>query len=286
MCLTELLDDAAGRWALKPALIDGETTVTYSELREEILEWAARLTSLGVSPGARVGISLPNGIAHVVLTFAVWKSGAVVVPIPGECAEAEVSTIATTRQLEALISPKARAHSEAIRAGVFFTKLSGAQRPDAHGQNIDSIRFTSGTSHERKGVVLCHETVRDRVMAANKALRIGPEDTVMWCLPMSHHFLVTIVLYLSQGAAIVLARQVLAGLFLELVHRHRGTVLYAAPFHYGLLARDASGGAFLRCAWRSRRPAPCRKRWRNDFISDSACRWRRRWASSNSASCA
>jgi long-chain acyl-CoA synthetase len=90
---------------------------------------------------------------------------------------------------------------------------------------------------------LSHETVCARVLAANKVLRIGPEDTVMWCLPMSHHFLVTIVLYLSQGATVVLARQVLAGSFLELVNRHRGTVLYAAPFHYGLLARDVSGGS-------------------------------------------
>jgi len=32
----------------------------------------------------------------------------------------------------------------------------------------------------------------------------------MWCLPMSHHFLITIVLYLSQGATIILARHVLA----------------------------------------------------------------------------
>jgi acyl-CoA synthetase (AMP-forming)/AMP-acid ligase II len=85
-------------------------------------------------------------------------------------------------------------------------------------------------------------TIRDRIVAANKALRIGPEDTVMWCLPMSHHFLCTIVLYLSQGATIVLARHVVARSFIEEVNRCQGTVLYASPFHYGLLARDGSDG--------------------------------------------
>jgi long-chain acyl-CoA synthetase len=89
--------------------------------------------------------------------------------------------------------------------------------------------------------VLCHETIRDRVMAANRVLRIGPSDTVMWCLPMSHHFLVTIVLYLCHGATIVLARHIWARSFLEATNRWRGTVLYAAPFHYALLARDRSG---------------------------------------------
>jgi long-chain acyl-CoA synthetase len=243
MCLTELLDDAAGRWPLKPALIDGDITVSYAGLKEGISDWAARLKSLGVTSGDRVGLSLPNCITYVAVTFALWKLGAIVVPIPGECADEEVATIATALQLEALMSSKSRGHSLAIQAGVFFTNLGGTPRPvtAGHGQNLAFIRFTSGTSNERKGVALSHETVRDRVRAANKALRIGAEDTVMWCLPMSHHFLVTIVLYLSHGASIVLARQVLAGSFLDLVNRHRGTVLYAAPFHYGLLARDVSG---------------------------------------------
>jgi acyl-CoA synthetase (AMP-forming)/AMP-acid ligase II len=57
---------------------------------------------------------------------------------------------------------------------------------------------------------------------------------------MAHHFLITIVLYLSRGATVVLARHVLAQPFLEAVNRWRGTVLYAAPFHYAILARDKS----------------------------------------------
>jgi acyl-CoA synthetase (AMP-forming)/AMP-acid ligase II len=58
---------------------------------------------------------------------------------------------------------------------------------------------------------------------------------------MSHHFLVTIVLYLSQGATIVMARHILSRPFLEAANRWQGTVLYAAPFHYSMLARDNSG---------------------------------------------
>jgi acyl-CoA synthetase (AMP-forming)/AMP-acid ligase II len=58
---------------------------------------------------------------------------------------------------------------------------------------------------------------------------------------MAHHFLITIVLYLGAGATVVLARHVTARPFLEAVERWRGTVLYAAPFHFSLLARDNSG---------------------------------------------
>jgi long-chain acyl-CoA synthetase len=127
-----------------------------------------------------------------------------------------------------------------LSADCFYTKLTPATPTDNHGLNIAFIRFTSGTTSARKGVVLSHETICGRVAAANKSLRIGPDDTVMWYLPMSHHFLVTIVLYLSAGATVVLARHVLARPFLEAVNKWRGTVLYAAPFHYALLARDNS----------------------------------------------
>jgi long-chain acyl-CoA synthetase len=48
------------------------------------------------------------------------------------------------------------------------------------------------------------------------------------------------VLYLSQGATITMARHVLARSFLEAINRWKGTVLYGAPFHYAMLARDSS----------------------------------------------
>ena len=240
MNLNELLDHAASRWPQKPAFIDGEHKISYAALVEQIAGWTARLQALGITPGARVGLCYPNGITYVALTFALWQAHAVVVPIPAECADEEVSTIAAAMQLEAILSRNPRGQSVALPMEVFLTRLT-ALPPDNRGLNIAFIRFTSGTTSARKGVVLCHETVRDRVLAANKVLRIGPDDKVMWCLPMSHHFLVTIVLYLSQGATTVLARHVMASRFLKAVNQWRGTVLYAAPFHYALLARDASG---------------------------------------------
>ena len=240
MDLTELLDGAASRWPLKPALIDGDTTVSYAKLVEEVEGWTSQWHALGLTPGARIGLCYPNSITYVALTFALWRAGAVVVPVPEGTAE-EAAAIAAAMRLEAILSQKSRGQSVALRPGVYFTRSAPAQPADNHGLNIAFIRFTSGTTNDRKGVVLCHESVCDRITAANKVLRIGADDTVMWCLPMSHHFLVTIVLYLSQGATIVLARHTLAGAFLEAVNARRGTVLYATPFHYALLARDASG---------------------------------------------
>ncbi|NJR43453.1 MAG: long-chain fatty acid--CoA ligase, partial [Akkermansiaceae bacterium] len=74
--------------------------------------------------------------------------------------------------------------------------------------------------------------------AANAALQIGPQDRVLWMLPMAHHFAVSIVLYLYHGACTVLGKSHLAEHVLEVAQTTRATVIYGAPFHFSLLAAD------------------------------------------------
>jgi len=240
MNLTEVLDESAARWPEKPAIVEGDTVVSYKELLARISDLSSHLEGLHLPPSCRIGLCYPNSIDYITLTFALWRLNAVVVPIPVESTEEDFLTIASSMELEGILSQKPLGNSAQLQENCFFTRVGPSTGADNHGLNIAFIRFTSGTTSSRKGVVLTHETIRDRIQAANKALQINVDDRVMWCLPMSHHFLITIVLYLSQGATIIMARHVLARSFLEAINRWRGTVLYAAPFHYAMLARDTS----------------------------------------------
>ena len=240
MNLTELITSSARRWPDKPALITDDAVVPYGALAASIVEFAKQLQQWGVKPGNRIGVKYPNSVWYVVLTFALWRVEATAVPIPLECSEQEINSIISLLGLDAIISHHPRGDSVSMAPGLFFTNLLNTPANGNHGLNAAFIRFTSGTTSVRKGVLLCHETVHDRIIAANKGLRIGPEDTVIWCLPMSHHFLVTIVLYLSQGATIALVNSTLAHPFLETTRRVRGTVLYASPMQYAWLARANS----------------------------------------------
>jgi len=240
MNLTELLDITAQRFPTKTAFIEDAAIVSYRELAERVNVWAEKLKALGFAPGVRVGLCFANSIDYVALTYALWKIQAVVVPVPTECPAEELREISATMELSGILSQRPLAESQTLAPGIFFTRLHLPNPADNHGLNIAFIRFTSGTTNARKGVVLSHETIRDRVLAANKAFQISENDTVIWCLPMAHHFLITIVLYLNAGATVVLARHVTAKPFLEAVNKWRGTILYAAPFHFALLARDNS----------------------------------------------
>ncbi len=244
MNLIEQLTASAKRWPDKAAFVSDAGTVTYDALCARVDALAEKLAGLKLAAGSRVGLCFPNSVDYVALTYALWKAQAIVVPVPTECPPEELSEIVSTMHLTMILSDKALSmgQSELLVEGIFFTRNpESIPESEQRDMNVAFIRFTSGTTNARKGVVLCHETIRDRVAAANRALRITEADTVMWCLPMAHHFLVTIVLYLSAGATVVLTRLMTARPFLEAVNRWRGTVLYAAPFHYSLLARDASG---------------------------------------------
>ena len=241
MNLTELLDQTAARFPQKIALVEESTKISYAALVQKVNELAAQLQSQGITPGQRAGLCLPNSIDYVALTYALWRVGAVVVPIPAECPPEEVSEIRDAMQLATLVHLKPTEKSVTLAPDCHLTHLTPAQPADNHGLNLAFIRFTSGTTNARKGVALSHETIRDRVLSANKSFSIGPDDTVIWCLPMAHHFLITIVLYLGVGATVVLSRHVVAKPFLDAVNQHQGTVLYAAPFHFAMLARDNSG---------------------------------------------
>jgi long-chain acyl-CoA synthetase len=240
MNLTDLLAASARCQPQKTAFVEDATEVSYAAFAEKIDSFAEKLRSLCLPPGARVGLCFPNSVNYVALTYALWKISTVVVPVPTECPPEELHEIAASMELSAILSQKTLARSEPLTPDIFLTRFTLAHPADNHGLNLAFIRFTSGTTNARKGVALSHETIRDRVLAANSAFGITGADTVIWCLPMAHHFLITIVLYLNAGATVILARHVTAKPFLEAVNRWRGTILYAAPFHFSLLARDNS----------------------------------------------
>ncbi|CAI9414676.1 long-chain-fatty-acid--CoA ligase [Nocardioides sp. T2.26MG-1] len=77
--LVDLLDGSAARFASLPALDFFGATTTYAELGEQVARAAEGLRRLGVGPGDRVALVLPNCPQHVVAFYAALRLGAVVV---------------------------------------------------------------------------------------------------------------------------------------------------------------------------------------------------------------
>src|SRR5208337_1454264 len=74
-----VLETAAQRFGALPALQFMDKRITYSELEGLANRAAAGLQKLGVGPGVRVGLYLPNTPHYVIAFFGVLKAGGVVV---------------------------------------------------------------------------------------------------------------------------------------------------------------------------------------------------------------
>ncbi|MGE0394660.1 MAG: long-chain fatty acid--CoA ligase, partial [Vicinamibacterales bacterium] len=77
--LPALFHQSAERFPDAPAIIFRNRTLTYRDVRQEVATCAAALAGLGVTPGARVAIHLPNIPQTVIAYYAVLSLGGVVV---------------------------------------------------------------------------------------------------------------------------------------------------------------------------------------------------------------
>ncbi|WP_396641613.1 long-chain-fatty-acid--CoA ligase [Microbacterium sp.] len=77
--LVDMLDASIKKYGKQTALEFFGATTTYAELGEQIERAAGALRKLGVEPGDRVALALPNCPQHVVAFYAVMRLGAIVV---------------------------------------------------------------------------------------------------------------------------------------------------------------------------------------------------------------
>jgi len=216
----------------------GSHTVSYAEAVGNFDAIAKRLVAERLAPGDRCGLIAKQGGGFIELALGVLAAGGCLVPIPDDH-KGEVLTAFCDR---------ARLHRLVVETdGGFEHRALDATEPG--GAEFDSafralepayLRFTSGTTNERKGVILSHRTIEARLAAANRVLEISPEDRVLWLLPMAHHFVVSILLYLANGASVLLPASPLAREVLDFAEREQPTVIYASPHHYKLLAKDTA----------------------------------------------
>ena len=79
--LPALLRQAANNQPNQPAIVDGDTTITYAELLERSQAVARALIALDVQPGDRVAIWAPNLHEWILAACGTHAAGAVLVPL-------------------------------------------------------------------------------------------------------------------------------------------------------------------------------------------------------------
>ena len=216
--LTHIIEDKARRFPNHVVFQFRDTPIAFGELNERINRAANGFLALGVKPGDKVAIMLPNCPEFLYAWFGLNKIGAVEVPINVALKGAGLSyqivqsdsvvLIADTEYLdrledvaESLTTVRQVAlldRSGAVKAlpkwgrlqTLWFSELM--QRPDTspgikvHFRDMATILYTSGTTGVSKGVEMSHHYWYDIWSEAVKYARYTEDDVLYTGLPFFH----------------------------------------------------------------------------------------------------
>jgi long-chain acyl-CoA synthetase len=223
------------------AVVDGIQRLSWWELDAAVSALAERLREQGMCVGDRVALRGHDGAASLVAALAVLAAGGVHAPVDHTLAEAEVTSLMSALQTPWRLDIP-RTATVADLSTMIITSTGLQRSGDPLGPGISAfLRLSSGTTGAAKGILLSHDSLRARVMAANKGLRLGPEDRVLWLLPMAYHFAVSILLYINHGAAIVFGNALRASGTAAIAREHQVTFAYGSPWHIRRLAELPTG---------------------------------------------
>nr|BFE60676.1 long-chain fatty acid--CoA ligase [Dactylosporangium thailandense] len=258
LSLAAVLAESARKYPQHIAVVDGEQRVTYETLWREALSCAAALRDLGVGPGDRVALQIPNVVDFPRVYFGALALGAVVVPVHLLLTAPEAAYTLRDSGARLLVCHPglaAMGSEAAAAAGVPLVApadLLGAAPLRSYVSRAPEdpavVLYTSGTTGEPKGAVLTHlNLVMNAMVNVFDANDARPSDVVLGCLPLFHTFGQTVGMNgtFRLGATLVMLARFSGEAALELMVRENVTVFHGVPTMYVALLAAAEGRSDL-----------------------------------------
>ncbi|HEX9818678.1 MAG TPA: AMP-binding protein [Methylomirabilota bacterium] len=229
--------------------------LTYEALFRATRGVAAGLGAAGVSPGARVGLVLPNSAALVIGFYALWYAGAVAVPVNPAARAPEVVRQFLDAGVSLVIGQAGGPGAAAARelrlpfidmAALAWLEAKPPASPPA-GQTPDDlavILYTGGTTGVSKGVMLSHRTIVLNTLQFGTWYAFGPaEEVVVSAIPMFHAGGLSGVMNvpLSMGGTLLVFPRFAAPAVAHAVAAYRVTRLFGVPTIFIALLNDQAG---------------------------------------------
>ena len=236
------------------AVTDGQTTLTYGELKGRIDAFAGGLAARGVQPGDVVAMQVPNHPAFVVAFHGILRAGATATTInslytPDEIAKQVKDSGAKQAVTVSLLLPGVVAGAEQAglaredvivldgaegHASLVDLVSSGTPAPEVTidpAEHLAVLPYSSGTTGNAKGVMLTHRNLVANIAQCEPGLPLGDDDGILAVLPFFHIYGMNVIMNVSlrKRAKVVTMPKMDLEAFLQLTQDEKCTVLFIAP---------------------------------------------------------
>lgn len=259
--LDTILSGGARRWPDRVAVLDAlpGSVLTYAELDERADRAAAGLRGLGVTPGDRVLLQLPNGCPFAVALFGLLRARAIpVMCLPGHRAAELAHFAAVSQATGLLIADTANGFDYRAMARDLLGDQPALQHVIVDGdpgpfiswaQLCDSVPHRSpgppadpgspalmlvsgGTTGTPKLIPRTHEDYVFNATASAEVCRLSPDDVYLAVLSAGHNFPLAcpgLLGTMSVGAATVFGTDASPEAAFDAIARHGVTVTAVVP---------------------------------------------------------
>ncbi|HUU44239.1 MAG TPA: o-succinylbenzoate--CoA ligase [Acidobacteriota bacterium] len=188
-----------------PALISEEASITYADLEKRIAAVAGSLMDMGCRIGDRVALAAPNSLTWAVCAHAIWRIGAVLLPLDPQSLRVRARTVLAQFTPTLILAEDDRctelhAHLPGPARIIPIGTVGRSQSTDDRQQQsssravpttvdptrLHSIVLTSGTTREPRGVRLTYANHLFNALGSALNLGIRTDDRWLVNLPLCH----------------------------------------------------------------------------------------------------
>ena len=255
--LPELVRAAAERYGDHAAYVEGERTLSYTDLLTRVEATAAAYSAAGVGPGNRVVLWGPNSTEWAIAALAVSYAGGVLIPVNSRYVGPEVADVVGRTRAALVVVHDGFLGRDQVRelaeAGVTSQVVSlhdvtGAEPGQATSHSarpgpddVADILFTSGTTGRSKGAMSAHRQTIGVARAWAELGGVRQDDRYLVVNPFFHSFgyKIGIVVGLLTGCTLYPVATFDVEETMQLIESERITVLPGAPTIYQSILTNA-----------------------------------------------